>query len=517
MLAYSSAVETAAAWSSGTTYALGAVVDYAESLWESLQAGNLNKQPDVNPTWWVRIGPDNRHAMFDQQVSTATTATNTLVASVNASTINSVAAVGLVGTRLNIWQTSSASTFTSRASSATWVDWQGVVRTAAVDVRRYGHNPATLAPIGLVIESAATNLALRSAEFDNASWTKNRATVTANSLTAPDASVAADLVTGSGVAGGAHSVSQSVAASGSTQYAISVWARAGTATWLAIFAADGTTTPAQWFNLAAGSVGQSDAGMALAAIEAYPNGWHRCSVVRTTAAGTTSLTVEFAQAAANGTTLSSDTRAFHLWGAQVEAASSPTSYIATAAASASRSADVGTAGPVVYAQTASLDGTLLVDWYQYFFEEAVQLGEIVRIDVPPYSGAQLNVSIHGAATVEIGNLLFGTFYDLGNTEFGASAGITDYSTKETDAFGEVIFTPRAFAKRVTARMELEAAQMNKVQRVLADARATPCVWIGADDSALYAPLIVYGWYRDFSIDIAYPTTSYVSLEIEGLI
>ena len=65
-------------------------------------------------------------------------------------------------------------------------------------------------------------------------------------------------------------------------------------------------------------------------------------------------------------------------------------------------------------------------------------------------------------------------------------------------------------------MELAAGQMNKVQRVLADVRATPCVWIGADDAQLYAPLIVYGWYRDFSIDVAYPTTSYVSLEVEGL-
>ncbi len=516
MLAYSSAVETAAAWSSGTTYALGAVVDYGQSLYESLQGSNLNRQPDTNPTWWQRTGPDNRHAMFDQQVSTATSATSPLVVSVNTGAINSAALVGLVGAKLNIWLTSSAASFTSRASSATWVDYQGVIQTAGSNVPRYGHNPATLLPTGLMIESAATNLVLRSAEFDNASWTKQRTTVTANSVTAPDGTTSADLVTGTGAAGGAMSVQQSVTAAGSTAYALSVWAKAGTATWLVIYGFDGTTTPGQWFNLSTGAIGQTDAGMSLPKIEAFPGGWYRCSVVRTTGSGATSLRAEFAQAAADGTTIAADTKTFHLWGAQAEAGSAATSYVATAGTTATRAADVGTGASVVYAKSVNLDGTILADWYQYFFEEAVQLGEVVRTDVVPYTNGQLSISLHGPGTVEIGNLLFGTFYDLGDTEFGASAGITDYSVKETDEFGDVTFVPRTFAKRLTARMQLDAAQMNKVQRVLADVRATPCVWIGADDQALYAPLIVYGWYRDFSIDVAYPTTSFVSLEVEGL-
>lgn len=517
LLSYSSAVETAAAWSSGTTYALGAIVDYGESLYESLQGTNLNKQPDTNPTWWQRIGPDNRHAMFDQQVSTATSATSPLVVSVNTGAINSAALVGLVGAKLNIWLTSAAASFTSRGSSATFVDFQGVVQTASTNVRRYGHNPTTLLPTGLMIEAAATNLALRSAEFDNASWTKQRVSVTANSVAAPDGATAADLVTGTGAAGGAMSVQQSVTVSGSTAYTISVWAKAGTATWLVIYGFDGTTTPGQWFHLSgAGAIGQTDAGMSAPKIEAFPNGWFRCSVVRTTGSGATSLRAEFAQAAANGTTIAADTKTFYLWGAQVEAGSAATSYVVTTGTTATRSADVGTGATVVYSKSINLDGTILSDWYQYFFEEAVQLGEVVVTDVTPYVNGQLSISLHGSSTVEVGNLLFGTFYDIGETEFGATAGITDYSVKETDQFGDVTFVPRTFAKRLTARMQLDAAQMNKVQRVLADVRATPCVWIGADDATLYAPLIVYGWYRDFSIDVAYPTTSFVSLEVEGL-
>ena len=39
-------------WNSGTTYAAGDLVNYDDLIYRSLQAGNLNHQPDTSPTWW---------------------------------------------------------------------------------------------------------------------------------------------------------------------------------------------------------------------------------------------------------------------------------------------------------------------------------------------------------------------------------------------------------------------------------------------------------------------------------
>ena len=173
------------------------------------------------------------------------------------------------------------------------------------------------------------------------------------------------------------------------------------------------------------------------------------------------------------------------------------------------------AGNIVYTLSQDLDGTIIADWYQYFFEPVVQLAEVVLTDLPPYGDAHITVVLTGTGTVECGICLAGTFYTLGDTQYGASVGIIDYSRKETDAFGVTTFVRRAYSKRMTAKLMLDNVQMNKVQRVLADLRATPCAWIGADD-ATYAPLQVYGFYKDFSIEVAYPTASYCSLEVEGL-
>lgn len=176
----------------------------------------------------------------------------------------------------------------------------------------------------------------------------------------------------------------------------------------------------------------------------------------------------------------------------------------------------GQAGPVVYSTRKNLDGTVIADWYQYFFEPNVQLAEVVLTDLPPYGEAHITVALSGPGTVKCGVLAVGTAYVLGDTQYGASVGIIDYSRKDTSATGVTTFVQRKYSKRLTASLALDNAQLNKVQRVLADLRATPCAWIGAEEVG-FEPLTLFGFYRDFSIDVAYPTNSLCSIQIEGLV
>jgi len=177
------------------------------------------------------------------------------------------------------------------------------------------------------------------------------------------------------------------------------------------------------------------------------------------------------------------------------------------------------ASPPVYSRTVALDGTIITDWYMYFFEPFVQLGEVVLTDLPPYLNGQITMSLSGGSAVAIGELIVGTVYSLGDEALnqGATVGIIDYSRKDTDVdSGVTTFTRRAFSKRMSGQFLIDNADMNGVQRILADIRAVPSVFIGSEETT-YAPLVVYGFYRDFSIDIAYPTKSWCRVEVEGLI
>jgi hypothetical protein len=175
----------------------------------------------------------------------------------------------------------------------------------------------------------------------------------------------------------------------------------------------------------------------------------------------------------------------------------------------------GLAGPVVYSTTKSLDGTVIADYYQYFFEPALQLNSVVLSNLPPYQNAHITVTIASTGTVKCGVCLVGTFYELGDVQFGATGGIIDYSRKETDTFGVTTFVKRAFSDRITANLMFRNAQLNKVKSVLAGLRATPCAWIGTDQPG-FEVLNTFGFYKDFTITVAYPTQSFCALEIEGL-
>lgn len=117
-----------------------------------------------------------------------------------------------------------------------------------------------------------------------------------------------------------------------------------------------------------------------------------------------------------------------------------------------------------------------------------------------------------AGSVSVGTLLIGTLAALGVTEASPTAGITDYSKKERDEFGEVTVVPRAWAKRMSARALIRTDALDVVANRIASVRARPSLWIG--DAGLDS-LIVYGFFKSFSIEVG-GNVSNLSLEVEGL-
>lgn len=171
-------------------------------------------------------------------------------------------------------------------------------------------------------------------------------------------------------------------------------------------------------------------------------------------------------------------------------------------------------GDTVYTASTTLDAAIIGDWYQYTYSPFRQMTEWVLSDLPPYSTAEITVTITGTTTA-CGALVLGEVYHLGGTLMGPRLGISDYSRKETDEFGAVSFVRRAYARRLTVDAMFPLAELAPLQRLLSDLRATPAVYIPAD-GMLYAPMVIYGWYRDFGVTVAYSTHCLCSLELEGL-
>lgn len=174
-----------------------------------------------------------------------------------------------------------------------------------------------------------------------------------------------------------------------------------------------------------------------------------------------------------------------------------------------------TADGEVYNQTITIeDGAAIGDWFAYFFSDIILKTEVIVNDIPLYQDLSVTIIINGASTVGAGLVLFGKTTEIGATQYNASSGIIDYSRKETDTFGKTILVRRKFSKRMNVNLLVENGIIDAVQATLAELRATPALWVGAQGQ--FELLTVYGFYRDFNIDIAYTNNSLCSLEIEGL-
>lgn len=170
---------------------------------------------------------------------------------------------------------------------------------------------------------------------------------------------------------------------------------------------------------------------------------------------------------------------------------------------------------IVYDETYTLeDATIVSNWFEYFFSPIRKQTEVLATDIPLYQDLELTVIVNGAGTVSAGQILFGNSSTIGLTSIGARSGIVDYSKKEVDQFGRATLVQRRFSKRMNVDILIDNNIVDSVQYLLSDLRATPVLWIAAKDT--YELLTIYGFYRDFNIDIAYPNQSLCSLEIEGL-
>ena len=141
---------------------------------------------------------------------------------------------------------------------------------------------------------------------------------------------------------------------------------------------------------------------------------------------------------------------------------------------------------------------------------AASAGAITFLDLPAGTN-QVTVTIAGAGTVSVGTLLLGRLVALGVAEASPTSGITDYSRKQVDDFGDVSIVERASAKRMTAKALIRTDALDLVANRIAAVRARPSLWIG---QAGIDSLTIYGFFKDFSIE-AGEGVSKLSLSIEG--
>lgn len=173
-------------------------------------------------------------------------------------------------------------------------------------------------------------------------------------------------------------------------------------------------------------------------------------------------------------------------------------------------------GEVVWSDARDMrTGEQISDWFDYFFAEFRLRTDVIFTDVPPYATGELTLTVSKAVNdVAVGEVIAGRAIAFGATQISPRLGITDYSRKEVDAWGDHFIVERAFSRRMSVSVLVANHLVDEIYRVLGKYRATPLIWSANDPR--FSSLIVYGFYKSFDIVVAHYTHSFCSLEIEGL-
>ena len=246
----------------------------------------------------------------------------------------------------------------TRSTTATRVNSAGLIEASAVNVPRLDYLNSTCPR--LLLEPQRTNLANYSQQADL--YTLIGATIGSNVLASPDGTVNADSIIEDASNGNHVFYNFSATTFTAAAHTASVFAKKGSRDWCALQIYDGSQGFTAFFNLNTGVVG-TITGVGTSTITNYGNGWYRCTITATTAAGSTGGIAVYSSAA-NSTPSYAGTNgvtAGYFYGWQLELGAYATSYIPTTAAAVTRGADAASKTGIssLIGQT---EGTLFADF-----------------------------------------------------------------------------------------------------------------------------------------------------------
>ena len=174
-------------------------------------------------------------------------------------------------------------------------------------------------------------------------------------------------------------------------------------------------------------------------------------------------------------------------------------------------------GAVAWTRTQDLDDTPVQSVYDWMYADYVQRYSVIWTDLPgQFPSGELTVTITGNASgAAIGALVAGRVHSIGLTEYGAGSGLLNWGKVIDDGFGNREWSEGGYASRTTLPLVMDVNDFNRVKRLLATVRSTPCVYV-ASSKAKFEALNSYGVFRDLYVTIPTYGMSTYNLEIDGL-
>lgn len=451
------------AWNSATAYVVGdrVISTTSHEIYECV-LNHTNQSPLIAANIgveWVVVSPTNRWKPFDQTLASA-----------------AVKTTGDISYRLQL---------------------TGPVDTVAL----FGMAGGTVAVELINAQAIRRNFLTYSEELDNAYWTRTRTNLGTNIALDPWGSYQSESLVEDATAAATHFIeSGSVSYTSGVNYTLSAYVKRGVGTRNIALRMPATAfagTPVAQFDLGAGTAGT--ATDCTSGIAAAANGWYRVWINATADATVSDYGGRFMMLSGTSDTYNGDlSSSIYITGTQ---------HNIGALADYQWIRDAATFGERTFNEQRDIgDG----------ISEAAS--DAVFTGISGDTGDFLGITIYKTAGVDtqVSEIVFGVSYELGALIEPTSGGITDFSVKTRDDFGNVTLVRRNFAERASYTFYFNKTERARIRNFLAYLRAVPLVFYEDGDLTNEFGLALLGFITTF--DLPAPAASVVigTLEAEGL-
>lgn len=170
----------------------------------------------------------------------------------------------------------------------------------------------------------------------------------------------------------------------------------------------------------------------------------------------------------------------------------------------------------VYRQVTSLVEASASGMWEWLFKPIRRRKALALLDLPAYGTASIRIVIEAApgGKAACSMAAVGMLVPVGIACFGTSVGITDYSLKEVDRFGNEVLVEGGYRDRVQYDVRIDTDEVAYQKDFLAGLRARPAVYVGDPDRQ---ETINFGRFRDLQIVLGNPSYSECALDVGGLL
>lgn len=167
-----------------------------------------------------------------------------------------------------------------------------------------------------------------------------------------------------------------------------------------------------------------------------------------------------------------------------------------------------------YRKTVNLVSHPVTNWYEFFAEEPLWVGDAYFENLAPHAAGVIVVIVEAPGSdAGLGCCFLGKSKVIGTTQNGLDGGVISYSSTKTDAQGNMRMVRRANARRMTCSVQVERGMEDAVYRLLSECTDVELAVVA---STAHTMTYQYGYLGQWSVPIAIDGTP-ARIEFKGLI